>query len=253
MNYEVRLINELLIDLEKLKNVLVSKATGGDSNEQEYRSIREKLIKVDRIKNSLPRFVITCRTLSEFWGIITEVSPTYRGRREYLRDAFNDLLEMLENDPTSPADSVISDSLIGKVDASYIQEAWTKSLERRETDPEGAITMARTLLESVCKFIMDQTAIKYEEKWELPQLYKGVQAALNLAPDNHTEEVFKQILGGCTSVIHGLGSVRNKLGDAHGRNQRTIKPSKRHAQLAVNLAGAMADFLFATWEENCEK
>ncbi|MNI93900.1 hypothetical protein D3C73_1519200 [compost metagenome] len=50
-------------------------------------------------------------------------------------------------------------------------------------------------------------------------------------------------------MVVGLGSVRNKLSDAHGRSQKTVKPSKRHAQLAVNLAGAMADFLFATWVE----
>ena len=200
----------------------------------------------------MPRFVITCRTLSEFWGHITEVSSTYRGRREYLRNEFNDLLTLLEADSSSPADVLISDSFTGKVNASYIQDAWTKALERRELDPEGAITMARTLLESVCKYIMDQTEIEYDEKWELHQLYKGVQRALNLAPDNHTEDIFKQILGGCTSVIAGLGSVRNKLSDSHGRSQKTVKPSKRHAQLAVNLAGAMADFLFATWEEKQE-
>lgn len=242
-------MNELLYDAESFKNLLVQRATGSYPSEQEYRSIREKLVKVDRIKNSLPRFVITCRTLSEFWGHITEISPTYKGRKVYLRDSFNELLAMLENEQSSPADNIITQSLTGKVDASYIQEAWTKSLERRETDPEGAITMARTLLESVCKFIMDQTDTIYNEKWEMPQLYKGVQTALNLAPDNHTEEIFKQILGGCATVINGLGAVRNKLSDSHGRSQNTVKPSKRHAQLAVNLAGAMADFLFATWEE----
>lgn len=244
--------NDLLLNVEQIKNILVSSATGGDSDEQEYRSLREILTKNERIKNNLPRFIVTCRTLSEFWGHIKEVSSTYRGRRDYLRIEFNDLLTMLETDLSSPSDQLISASLAGKVNASYIQDAWAKALERRESDPEGAITMAGTLLESVCKFIMDQTNIGYDERWELPQLYKGVQRALNLAPDNHTEDVFKQILGGCTSVVVGLGSVRYKLSDAHGRSQKTVKPSKRHAQLAVNLAGAMADFLFATWEEKQE-
>lgn len=242
-------MNDLLVEVERIKSILISRATNEQYSEQEYRTLREKLLKAERIKNHLPRFITTCRNLSEFWGHIKEISPNYQGRREYLRNQFNELLTLLELDESSPADSIITQSLTGKVDATYIQEAWTKALDRRESDPEGAITIARTLLESVCKFIMNQTDTQYDEKWEMPQLYKGVQTALNLAPDNHTEEVFKQILGGCTSVIHGLGSVRNKLGDAHGRNQRTIKPSKRHAQLAVNLAGAMADFLFATWEE----
>jgi hypothetical protein len=37
---------------------------------------------------------------------------------------------------------------------------------------------------------------------------------LNLAPDQHTEEIFKQILGSVQSVVQGLGDLRNKLGDA---------------------------------------
>lgn len=132
----------------------------------------------------------------------------------------------------------------GKTGATYIQDAWTRALERRETDPEGAITSARTLLESVCKFILDDCGVVYDEK--------GVQGVLKLAPDDHTEAIFKQILGGCASIVTGLGAVRNKLSDAHGRSQKTVKPLKRHAQLTVNLAGAMADFLFSTWEQRQE-
>ncbi|WP_334364405.1 abortive infection family protein [Bradyrhizobium sp. AZCC 1578] len=50
-----------------------------------------------------------------------------------------------------------------------------------------------------------------------------------------------------TSVVEGLGSLRNKIGDAHGQGGKPVRPSARHAaQLAVNLAGAMATFL-DTW------
>jgi len=61
--------------------------------------------------------------------------------------------------------------------------------------------MARTLIESVCKHILDETGITYSDKDDLPKLYK---------------ETAKQL---------------------------------RHAALAVNLAGSMAAFLVATWEE----
>jgi len=71
---------------------------------------------------------------------------------------------------------------------------------------------------------------------------------LKIAPSQHTEQVFKQILGGCTSVVEGLAALRNRLGDAHGGGRARIKPAPRHAQLAVNLAGAMTAFLVATWE-----
>jgi hypothetical protein len=118
-------------------------------------------------------------------------------------------------------------------------------MERRETDPQGAITLAGTLLESVCKHILDDRGVVYENDGDLPGLYKLV-AKLNLSPSQHSEAVFRQILGGCTAVVEGLGALRNRLSDAHGQGKRPVKPAPRHAELAVNLAGAVALFLVAT-------
>ncbi|MFD2368854.1 abortive infection family protein [Brevibacillus sp. GCM10020057] len=36
---------------------------------------------------------------------------------------------------------------------------------------------------------------------------------------------------------------------AHGRSYNAYPPTTRHAQLAVNLAISMADFLYSSWEE----
>jgi hypothetical protein len=77
--------------------------------------------------------------------------------------------------------------------------------------------------------------IDYEDTIELPKLYKITADKLNLAPHNHQEEIFRQILGSCQSVVSGLGSLRNKVGDAHGKGVQHIKPHERHAKLAVNL------------------
>jgi hypothetical protein len=49
-------------------------------------------------------------------------------------------------------------------------------------------------------------------------------------------------------VVEGLGALRNRLSDAHGKGTAGVKPAPRHAELAVNLAGTMATFLVATWE-----
>ena len=61
--------------------------------------------------------------------------------------------------------------------------------------------------------------------------------------------MFRQILGGVTAVVEGLGALRNRLSDAHGKGPKPARPSDRHAQLAVNLAGALATFLIETWLE----
>ena len=146
----------------------------------------------------------------------------------------------------SPADSDISKALEA-YDAETIHARWTEALDRRDTNPEGAITLARTLLEDVCKWIIVEAGDDYEEKDDLPALYKKLAKILKLAPDDHTETVFRQILGSCQSVVESLGSLRNKISDAHSRGPRRVRPAARHAQLAVNLSGAMATFLVATW------
>lgn len=146
----------------------------------------------------------------------------------------------------SPADLDITATL-SAFDPDQIGERWQRALDSRSKDPERAITLARTLLEDVCKWILHDAGESWEEKDDLPILYKKLSKTLNLAPDNHTEQVFKQILSGCQSVVTALGALRNKLGDAHSIGPRRIKPSARHAELAVNLSGTMATFLVSTW------
>ncbi len=132
--------------------------------------------------------------------------------------------------------------------SNYVRDAWHKAIDRKARDPEGAITAARTLLETVCKHILDDMGATYVDKDDLPRLYSLVATEINLAPSQHEEKVFKQILGGCQAVAEGLGSLRNRLGDAHGKGRIQARPSPRHAELAVNLARTMTTFLMATWE-----
>ncbi|MER8400412.1 abortive infection family protein [Mesorhizobium sp. M1348] len=147
----------------------------------------------------------------------------------------------------SPSDTSISETLAA-FDADTIHARWTQALDRRDSDPEGAITLARTLLEDICKWMIIEAGQDYEEKDDLPALYRKLAKILKLAPDDHTEIVFKQILGNCQSVVEALGSLRNKISDAHSRGPKRVKPAPRHAQLAVNLSGTMATFLVSTWD-----
>ena len=144
-------------------------------------------------------------------------------------------------------DEAVGDTL-GQVNCEMLTECWKKALERRTTDPEGAITTARSLIETACKHILDDAEQAYSTKVDLPKLYRLTAKRLNLAPDQHTEEIFKRILEGCVSVVEGLGAIRNKMSDAHGKGRARLKSAPRHAELAVNLAGAMAIFLLATWD-----
>lgn len=121
-------------------------------------------------------------------------------------------------------------------------------MDRMNEDPEGAITIARTLIETVCKHILDESGSAYDDGAELSLLYKNASGILNLSPDQHTQPIFKQILSGCISVITGLGGIRNKKSDAHGISETRVRPSARHAGLAVNLSGAVCQFLLDSFK-----
>jgi len=165
----------------------------------------------------------------------------WRDEREAQYPGF---IKGLGEDPVS----AVARIALRRTDMGHIKEAWEKVVARRVADPEGAITAARTLLETVCKFILDDNRAEYDDRGDFPSLYKMVAKQLMLAPNQHTEKVFQQILRGCTMVIDGIGTMRNRLGDSHGKGKSSGIPATRHADLAVNLALSMASFLIATWE-----
>lgn len=244
-------MNALLEEVESLQHILVSQATGGIEDEAEFTRLRQVVLSQSLLESLVPRFVRTCRSLGQFWQFIKNKYGTYAERRTYIWDEFRPMLELLERGGLSPSDSMVTGA-IEKFDSQHVQAAWSKALDRRSSDPEGAITMARTLLESVCKHILEDASVEYDESPDLNKLYKQTAEHLRLAPSQHTEQVFKQILGGCTSVVEGLGALRNRLSDSHGRGKVGVKPAPRHAELAVNLAGALAVYLLATWEARNE-
>jgi hypothetical protein len=152
----------------------------------------------------------------------------------------------------SPSDNEISIA-IKNFETSQVSPRWQAALESRSSDPERSITLARTLLEDVCKWILHEAGEGWDEAADLPALYKKTAKILNLAPDDHTEQIFKQILSSCQSVVSALGALRNKLSDAHSIGPKRVRPAARHAELAVNLAGTMSTFLIATWANKSDK
>ncbi|WP_119396553.1 abortive infection family protein [Salinibius halmophilus] len=233
---------------EYLQSMLLSHSTGGVASNDDYQVVRQELISNPNYSELVPRWLKTTRNLDQFWQFIKNKFSTYAERRQFLYDELNPLLEFLETKQTLPAAKSI-DEILSKFDSDGIHFAWQKALERKTQDPAGAITISRSILESVCKNILHGLNVDFNEtNIELSELYKLTANELNLSPDQHTEKVFKQILGGCSGIVNGLGTLRNKHGDAHGAGPSSYKAKPRHAELAVNLAGTMAIFLIQTYE-----
>ena len=232
--------------MNALVHILIDRCTGSQPSESEYLSLREYFVTHKDWAPLLPSWFPSKRSLNQFWHFIKSKFSTYAERRTFLWNEFEQLIQRLETGEISPAASDIEEGLKAFT-SEEVSRSWNRVIRRITDDPEGAITAARNLLETVLKHILDDRNIDYDcASIELPDLYKRVQAELNLAPEQHQENVFKQILGGCSGIVNGLGAMRNKLGDAHGKGKGSVRPLPRHARLAINIAGSMALFLTDT-------
>lgn len=241
-----------------LQNLLINRATGNGAHCEHYTFLRTYFINKPTIKSLIPKWVLQSRDLDQFWSFIKsnvvqcESKTLYESRRHYIHKEFNPLLDYLEINPSDLPYKNIIDVKINFLDSQYINDSWQKIMDRKNTDFEGAITSARTLLESVLKSILDDMGDSSKYAGDLNKLYKDVSDKLNLSPNNHNEQIFKQILGGCSSVVNGLASLRNEYGDSHGKGQTVYKPAQRHTDLAINMACSLSLFLIQTYEHNRE-
>jgi hypothetical protein len=89
-------------------------------------------------------------------------------------------------DGAAPSHSIISGAL-ARFNPDQIHARWEAALDRRATDPAGAITLARTLLEDVCGWLLAELNVAVSDQDDLPSLYRKLSKALKLAPDDHSE------------------------------------------------------------------
>src|SRR5690606_19008930 len=94
----------------------------------------------------------------------------------------------------NPGDGVISETLSHR---EHLIDTWEKALQRRATDSDGAITSARTLLESTFKHVLDEKGVSYSDNGDLRPLYELASKELNLHPSQHSSnQGLQQLLGG---------------------------------------------------------
>ena len=142
--------------VQRMQDRLVSQSTGGgfDGGDLEFKRLRNELLERPDIKEKLPDFVRRFRDLHQYWQFIKGKYGTYQERREFLWDSFRPglitwklLIERLARKSLMKFE---------EFNAEAVHTAWQKALDRRTTDPEGAITASR---ESVCKHILDDAGI----------------------------------------------------------------------------------------------
>lgn len=118
-------------------------------------------------------------------------------------------------------------------------------------DPPTAIAAAKELVESTCKFVLDDYGIAYEQSAGLQELYKATARALCInreAVDDSVRgsQAAQRILQNLSSLVQGMAELRNELGIGHGRTTNSAA-MERHARLAFNSARTAVEFILETW------
>ena len=237
---------DLLQTAQALKALMTMILTHAVGEDREYQQLRETLVTNSLVRSKVPECVNVCRSIPEFVCYTKGKGLNENSIREFLRVEFNPLLSMLELTPVEPGAAVVTES-IKRWGADHVRDLWQKALERGHTDPAAAITAARSLLEGVCKHILDEAEVEYSPGDELQRLYSKAANCLELAPQKETEAAIRKALTGCVSIIEGIGALRNSAGDAHGKGRGIPTPDKAVAQFGVSVAGATSAFLVETW------
>jgi hypothetical protein len=116
-------------------------------------------------------------------------------------------------------------------------------------DPAGAITSAYTLVEGFLKEVF-KTATGTPFKENEGDI-RTLAQSLNLTSKGEQLETYlKAILQGNISQIGGLYELANKASDRHARK---YNPAGHHAQLAVNTAFPLCEFILASYLYQQEK
>lgn len=222
---------------------------------RDFRAARDRMLKDPLARRRAPAFITRCSTPDLLWGYLRSKatgSGSWAVRRDAMHEAVDPILDTLAGASVAPTDALVLGA-VTRLNSESVRDAWMRAVERRDLEPDAAVTAARSLLESTLKTILDDHGEKYDEGDDLPKLYRRVQDVLKLSPAEQTEDRFRAILGACTTIVKELGSVRNRHSDAHGEGRKRYRVEGRHAALAVNLAGAMALFLIETHEARQEE
>jgi hypothetical protein len=116
-------------------------------------------------------------------------------------------------------------------------------------NPGLAFDLAKTLVESVCRAVLDERSVAYDETDDLPKLFKAVSNCLPFLPpaasgEAKARESLKRTLSGLSTAIQGICELRNQCGFAsHGSGRPRPALESVQALLAAQAADAVVGFL----------
>lgn len=145
--------------------------------------------------------------------------------------------------------------IVQYLNTEYIKNKISLMTEAVSTDTDLAIGAAKELVETICKSILKQSSVEYDEDWNIAKLLKETNNVLDFSPKfaqnpDEAERSIRQILGGISSAIQGITELRNAYGTGHGKDADFVGLESKYAKLIVGAVAEIAIFYLATNGEN---
>jgi hypothetical protein len=199
----------------------------------------------------LPSFLRDARDLEAAWIEIDRQVPggsgSWKRRRAFVADGLRDCYRVAESAANGPIDQEAA-TVLESLDSGHVSRAWERVVQRRDTDPAAAITAARSLLETVCKHILDELDTVYCNRDSVGSLYVSCAQSLGVHPTSTSERQHKRFLQSCVATAEAIGLIRNIFSDAHGFGPNASNLPTPQAALVVDLARALSLLLTRTLE-----
>ncbi len=116
-------------------------------------------------------------------------------------------------------------------------------------NPGLAFDLAKTLIESACRAILDERSVSYSTKDDLPRLFKSAARAIPMLPASASSAAtvrasLEQTISGLHTAVQGICELRNQCGFAsHGSGEPRPALEAVQALLAAEAADAIVGFL----------
>ncbi len=125
------------------------------------------------------------------------------------------------------------------------QRDFERALGNIATDPEQAAGSASSLLESICKAILERAGEPVTD-WKIRPLVQQTAHHLDPAAGSAARPGIESAMRQLADLAQSVGTIRNRSGAAHGRSPDHQPLQPRHARLAVNAAATLGLFLLET-------
>lgn len=129
-------------------------------------------------------------------------------------------------------------------------EEQVKGIEQAVIENPGlAFDLAKTLVESACRTVLDERSVAYAATDDLPKLFRSATQNLAFLPVTASDvtqvrKSLQQTLSGLSTAIQGICELRNQCGFAsHGSGEPRPVMEAVQALLAAEAADAIVGFL----------